>query len=147
MYIRSKFLLVLAFATLVWLIFTAGARADCSGFDPASDSARITFEDRRGLWFSSAFARCILQDVELLEVGRAQIKLLDESLTLAEAELALTTEALDLSKARSKELSLQLQAATKEAAEKDGPFDSPYLWFTVGLVIGGGLITAVAFQI
>jgi hypothetical protein len=101
---------------------------------------QLEHDGQPGMWFAMPVTRCILRYVLKLESLQPRVGLLEQRLSIRDAQVELVREALTLSidaEGRAIEALEAAERGRRRVEERlDAWWRSPYLWVGVGLVVG-----------
>lgn len=111
----------------------------------------VTVEGVQARWFHLEVARCMLGRLALLPEFARHIRLLEDRLALTAERDALRARevalAVEQAETASEALEAALRAQNRAQEALTARWRSPWLWLTVGLVLGVGLVALAGYVV
>lgn len=129
---------------VVFLVFSAAtASAQCEGAEGIR-RAVIQHQGVDGIWFQLDVARCLLRDVEELQLRRTELGLLEARLRATDTLVVQLRESLSVQGTTSQELESALIQAREQIRPREW-WESPFFWTPLALVLGAaaGVVVGV----
>ncbi len=131
--------LLLAAPTLGWTQPTAASATP--------ESKVVTQDGHKGLWFPMPAARRLLRDVRLLETSRTTLQRTKDRLELEKDRAVLLTRSIETSDKIAALWKSTAEQQSKALGTQDVWWRSPYLWVTVGFVVGTATTVGIVFAV
>lgn len=138
---RFNFFLALSIA----LLLGAFAQRACAQDDHTA--IPLVVDRAQGVWWPLPEARIILQHARERPVILERLRLTTEALSLARTEVRLTTAARLDAEEIAENIRAQLRASQARVDDLNAWYREPVLWASVGFVLGGALVTALALSL
>lgn len=131
----------------VALLLPALAWAQPASQPTAPGSTMLEHKGVKGIWFPMPKARALLKDAKALPATK---KVLDKTTTRldnAKERSELLTKQVGTSEEIAEAWKKTAQQQAKALAEKESFWRSPYLWVTVGFVVGAATTVGIAVAV
>ncbi len=142
----TKFFAVLSSLGISLVACPLEAQCDLQGVSEPH-RAVLTLEDEPGVWFVSPLARCLLRDVELLRSRNEEVQLLEGQLQLFRERSETADLLLTSTEQQVESLTTALERMTERAVAAEAWWLSPYLWTTIGVVLGVASVIMISLAI
>lgn len=136
---RWLLILVLLIATPAWAQPTSQPTA------PAS--AIVTHGGAKGIWFPMAKARALLKDAKALPATKKVLDKTEARLSNEKDRSALLTKQVGTSEEIAEAWKKTAKQQAEALAKKESFWRSPYLWVTVGFVVGAATTVGIAVAV